>query len=98
MINPETNKFEPVEPVEQAANKGLDEFVNKNGDNVDDRLVFSVGETVVVRGYKFKVARINEDELILAPVGLMYRTVARKVPRKGSGASKRKRKSGSRRR
>jgi hypothetical protein len=112
MMNPETNKFEPVDP-KFVKDEGTGEFkmpgeseksdqepvfVRKNGEKADSQLVFSVGERVVIKGYKFEVVQINEDELVLAPIGLMYKTVAKRAIPKGTGASKRKRKSGSRRR
>ena len=32
--------------------------------------IFTVGETVVLKGYTFRVAHLNESTLVLEPVGL----------------------------
>lgn len=113
-MNPETNKFEEIHPkvesaLEQFSSKLPDgsgyslpsrvEYVRSDGSEVPSGYpVFGVGEEFDLRGYRFKVKLIKEDELVLEPVGPVPVSKMRSgvYIKKGTGSSKKKRKSGSR--
>lgn len=81
-LNPETNKFEPVEKPTIAQ---LEKLIG-NGEKVDIRpdgtvlvrsdgsaipkhwSVFKIGETVVIKDYTFRVAYIGESNILFEPV------------------------------
>jgi hypothetical protein len=86
MMNPETNQFEPVQPPTEEQRElfrkmtaVVPDLVKQDGTPVPPQNpVFSVGETFDLKGYRFKVAEIQPDKLILEPVGPGNRTVQRK--------------------
>jgi uncharacterized Zn finger protein len=95
MMNPETNRFEPVEQVEAVEQKNhLDkifkQFIQKDGTPVPQQNpVFEIGETFDLKGYRFKISDIKSDKLILDPVGPGNRIV--KLKGKKSKRSRKKR-------
>lgn len=105
-MNPETNRFEQVQmkEIEAAIDKHTEDmtnlgFVRSDGSDVPPGYpIFGVGEEFELRGYRFKVKLIKEDELVLEPVGLVPELKMRSgvYIKKGTGSSKKKRKSGSR--
>ncbi len=65
-MNPETNQFEAL--LELPAPEGS-RLLRPNGEPVPAHwTVLTVGENVVVKGYTFKVAYINETTLVLEPL------------------------------
>jgi len=81
MMNLETNRFEPVEEVEQKNHLGkiFQRFIQQDGTPIPQQNpVFKVGETFDLKGYRFKIADIQSDKLILDPVGPGNRIVQRK--------------------
>lgn len=106
MMNPETNRFEEVhmKEIEAAIGKHTEDmtnlgFVRSDGSDVPFGYpIFGVGEEFELKGYRFKVKLIKEDELVLEPVGPVSISKMRSgvYIKKGTGSSKKKRKSGSR--
>lgn len=109
MMNPETNKFEEVyeKEVDSAIQQFAEQFskklpdghkyVRSDGSEVPSGYpIFEVGEEFELRGYRFKVKLIKEDELVLEPVGPVSKMRSGVYIKKGTGSSKKKRKSGSR--
>jgi hypothetical protein len=106
MMNLETNRFEEVHPkvesaLEQFAKKmpDMSGYVRHDGSDVPKGYpVFGIGEEFQLKGYRFKVKAIKEDEIIFEPVGSVSVSKIRSVvyTKKGTGSSKKKKKSGSR--
>jgi uncharacterized Zn finger protein len=105
MMNLETNRFEEVLPkvedaLEQFSEKmsGMSGYVRHDGSEVPKGYpIFGVGEEFQLKGYRFKVKAIKEDEIIFEPVGPVPISKMRSVvhTKKGNGSSKKKKKSGS---
>jgi hypothetical protein len=72
-MNPKTNNFEPLTEVAmKAASNALEPFqlLRPDGSPVPKTWsVFQVGESVVIKGYTFKVAYIGESNILFEPVG-----------------------------
>jgi hypothetical protein len=105
MMNPETNRFEEVHPnvesaLEQFAKKmpDMSGYVRHDGSDVPKGYsVFGIGEEFQLKGYRFKVKTIKEDEIIFEPIGPVPISKMRSVVniKKGTGSSKKKNKNGS---
>lgn len=66
-MNPDTNRFEAL--TELAEPTPVAKLLRPNGEPVPAHwTVLALGEQVVVKGYTFKVAYINETTLVLEPV------------------------------
>ena len=106
MMNPETNRFEEVHPKVESALEQFSEkmsdmsgYVRHDGSDVPKGYpVFGIGEEFQLKGYRFKVKRIKEDEITFEPIGPVPISKMRSVvyTKKGTGSSKKKKKSGSR--
>lgn len=80
-MNPDTNKLEPLtaatpemakqlEALEEQAKALQGELVRPNGEPVPKHWsVFRQDEKIVVKGYTFKVAYLNDSCVVLEPVG-----------------------------
>ena len=77
-MNPDTNKLEPVFERDDPRIKALEDnlknlnnaLVRENGEPVPkDWSVFTVGEELGVKGYRFRVKEIHPDGMTLEPVG-----------------------------
>jgi len=105
MMNPETNRFEEVHPnvesaLEQFAKKmpDMSGYVRHDGSDVPKGYpIFGIGEEFQLKGYRFKVKTIKEDEITFEPIGPVPISKMRSVvyTKKGTGSSKKKNKSGS---
>jgi hypothetical protein len=86
MMNPETNRFEPVEEVKVENHPvQTQHFIRQDGTPVPlQNPVFKIGETFDLKGYRFKISDIQPDKIILDPVGPGNRIVKRKgiVPKR----------------
>lgn len=90
MMNPETNQFEEVFQEKTDYAKLVDILVRRDGSPVPKEYpVFKIGEEFILKGYKFKVARIDKDELVFTPVGMMSKV---KKQKKQSGRAQKKNK------
>lgn len=81
-MNPDTNKFEPLERVcGTSCDHGIGELsttfsqfnqlLRPNGEPVPKHWTqFQVGELVIIKDYTFKVAYIGETSILLEPVGV----------------------------
>lgn len=106
MMNPETNRFEEVHPKVESALEQFSEkmsdmsgYIRYDGSDVPKGYpVFGIGEEFQLKGYRFKVKRIKEDEITFEPIGPVPISKMRSVvyTKKGTGSSKKKKKSGSR--
>ena len=62
-MNPDTNKFEQIDET------AFGELLRPNGEPVPKHWsVFTVGETVVIKDYTFKVAHLGEGHILLEPM------------------------------
>ncbi len=67
MQNPETNRLEALHPDPTDATK----LVRPDGTPIPkNAIVFHEGEEVVLKGYTYRVAHINEASIVLEPVGV----------------------------
>jgi hypothetical protein len=108
-MNPEINRFEEIpedktgdlanERVEEIMKRRLQAFFDQDGTKgeVLEVPIFKIGEELVLRGYRFRVSTIEPGRMILEPVGVFSNTKIRRDSKKSRGRSKKKRKSGSRR-
>lgn len=63
-MNPDTNQFEPLKEDE------LGKLLREDGSEVpDDWPVFREGQTLTLRGYRWKVETCSESKLTLEAVG-----------------------------
>jgi hypothetical protein len=71
-MNPLTNRFEKLaEVLEESPKKVSGNLVRPDGTEVPKHWsIFTVGESVVIKNYTFKIAYIGESTLLLEPVGL----------------------------
>jgi uncharacterized Zn finger protein len=107
-MNPETNRFEEIpgdkvgqkagDEVEAMMKRRLQSFFDHNDiqEEVTEVPVFQIGEEVALRGYRFRVARIDPGEMVLEPIGVFTNKKVRRASKKSRGRSQKKRKSGSR--
>lgn len=66
-MNPDTNQFEQLRDLVNVPGK----LVRPDGSDVPAHwTVLAVDERVIVKGYTFRVAFMNEKTLVLEPVGL----------------------------
>jgi len=74
------------------------DLVRKDGSNIPPNYsVFFVGEEFILKNYRYRVKLIKEDEISFEPVGpvSLHKIKTVVYSKKSSGSSKRKRKSGS---
>lgn len=79
-MNPETNKFEPLQPGESKLEKAIAKLGGKIADYHAGLLrpdgspvpihwsVFKIGELVTIKDYTFRVAYIGESNILFEPV------------------------------
>ena len=79
-MNPETNKFEMLDPIvkedDERLNKMYDKLcgglVRPNGEPVPKHWsIFQVGQHYVINNYTFKCAYIGETSILFEPVGVV---------------------------
>jgi uncharacterized Zn finger protein len=83
MMNPETNRFEEVHPKVESALEQFSEkmsdmsgYVRHDGSDVPKGYpVFGIGEEFQLKGYRFKVKRIKEDEKLNGSIVSVVRTI-----------------------
>ena len=63
-MNPDTNRFEPVKEVDGELRR-----VVEDGPVPNDWPVFRKGQTLTLRGYRWKVEKCSESKLTLEAVG-----------------------------
>jgi hypothetical protein len=105
MMDPKENIFKSIDGEDLDAAKTeydknmerllgkLEAEVDRAGGNREPREypIFKVGDEMKLRGYVFKVKRIEEKELVFEPVGPMPRTKTRRWSKKKSGRAQKRR-------
>ncbi len=69
-MNPDTNELERLRRSPILKDGGVPVLVRKDGSVVPRHwAIFAVGEEIVVKGYTFRVAYLNEGAIMLEPIG-----------------------------